>query len=204
MPGKARLTCWRQGRWSPIAPQIVSIHDHLRLVLRLRTREARIHIEILGPRVARTELQTAAQSTDQFQLKSVVAAIAFRVPEETIRQIGIRTCGDRNVSRILSNSCPRRSCAACYAARVCTCQRRNTIGVDAEQSVISKRAGVRGANRHVGCNTLFDCEVPFVDRWRLCGGLDSLRGKGTAVRRKTRTASRRRLHAVVDWQKIEY
>ena len=55
--GNAGLSGDVQRRRPPVAPQIVAVQNHLRLVARLRAGQRRIHVQILRPGVVGAELQ---------------------------------------------------------------------------------------------------------------------------------------------------
>ena len=103
-----------QRRGSPIAPRIVAVHDHLRLVLRLRAGESRIHVQIFRPSVICANFKAPAEAVGEVGLQRVVAAVALGVPEEAGAQIGIGTRGPRGCIRRPGprgpgrrSSCPR-------------------------------------------------------------------------------------------------
>src|SRR5262245_28981990 len=91
----------RESRGTPIASKIVAVHHHLGLILRLSARQTGIHVEILRPGVVAAELQSSAETTDEFQLQSVVAAVAFGVPEKAGGQVRIGPFSGLNVLNAL-------------------------------------------------------------------------------------------------------
>jgi hypothetical protein len=75
---------------SPITPKVCAIHNHLRLILRLRSRESGVHVEILRPGVSDAELKAGCQPPCEIQLQGVVAAVPGGVPKEAGCKIRIR------------------------------------------------------------------------------------------------------------------
>src|SRR5262249_46165002 len=83
MCGNAGLIGGSQCRWSPVSAQIVAVHDHLRLVLRLGNRKGGVHVQILRPRIVAADLQSPAQAANHVKLQRVITAVACGVPEES-------------------------------------------------------------------------------------------------------------------------
>lgn len=81
--GKARLV-GRVRRWSPVQAQIVSIHNHLRLVPGLGTGQAGIQVRILRRGVVRPELQASAETSCKiFALRRNTSCTARARPGQT-------------------------------------------------------------------------------------------------------------------------
>src|ERR1051326_7629188 len=80
---------------SPVSAEIVAVHYHLRLILRLSTGQSGIHVQVFSPGIARAELQIRTQAVGDFRLQRVVTAVGLGVPEETGAQVRIGTRADR-------------------------------------------------------------------------------------------------------------
>ena len=103
MGREARLVSGVQSRRSPIALQVVAVHDHLRCVRSLRYGQRRVLVQILGPGVSGPYLKPLRQSMIHIDLQRVVAGIAFRIPEESVGHEGAGTGSDGNILSPLSH-----------------------------------------------------------------------------------------------------
>ena len=129
--------------------------------------------------------------------ESVIAAIAFGIPEEPSPKIGVGAAGnDRQVLRALRYGALRRANATCLAAhRRRANLRGDRVGIHAKQPVISMRACVSNANHRLAIELLLDRPMPLLDGRCLCVRLDSLGRKNCTGRRHARTAGGRWRHS---------
>src|SRR5262249_3388428 len=107
-----------EGRRAPVAMEISTVHNHLRLIVGLRAGESGVQVEILGKSVVEAELQTVAEAAREIGLQSVVVAVALGEPKESSGEIRIRTArGHRYVLRALRHSASRGGLASACTAR---------------------------------------------------------------------------------------
>ena len=124
---------------APSRFESVPVHNHLRLVTGLCACKSRIDVQFLRPRVIRPEFKAAAQAASYIRLQRVVTGVAFCVPEESTGQIRIRARSNRYVlapSLTVLRAVPVPPARQPAALR--TDLRRNAIGIDTDQSVISE------------------------------------------------------------------
>ena len=132
-----------QRRRSPVAAQIVAVHDHLRLVLGLRAGQRRSSCPGSSTRCNwRGTASPGSSRRVTSDLQRVVAAVAFGEPEEARAEstdwaawptgIYCAPCGTRAARRA--------GAAGLAAGGIGADLRRNAVGIDAEQSVISERS----------------------------------------------------------------
>src|SRR5689334_8451549 len=129
--------------------QIIAVHNHLRLVVRLSDGQRRIVVQVLRPGVVRSDLKSLREAPVYVDLQRVVGAVAFRVPEESVGDERIRTRSQWNVLgslRHMTLQCgahggsPRGGCSAGGASgRIGADLRGDTVGIQADELVVSER-----------------------------------------------------------------